>query len=345
MANSPINNDDIISEIISNKGNRFSIHIFIKSESYLEIEIKPKDNISNILYDNEFTLDKIKKISKYFFICESIIDVICSIKPLINNARLIEKNDEIDLIISINHPLCKEALFTIPNKKKEIYYSIKEIYELVNNLKNNINYQQETINKQQNEIIELKKRIHLLENRMDESIKDENNGLNDSLILLNDKKYKLSIKKWIDKNKKIKFNLLFRKSRDGSNCSIFHNKCDNQGNTLCLFQTSKNYKFGGYTSISWKNSYKISNDNEGYVFLFSLDLNQKFEKIKEGNVQYSSYNYGPCFGDGGGCLYLEENLNYGFIDNKNFLTNYELTHGENGNFEVEEFEVFKVEIS
>ena len=45
---------------------------------------------------------------------------------------------------------------------------------------------------------------------------------------------KISIKNWINKDKEIKFNLIFRKSRDGENCSDFHRHCDNQGSTLCL---------------------------------------------------------------------------------------------------------------
>lgn len=327
----------IILEIISNKKNRYSLNLFNKSNSYLEIEIKPVDNISNSIYTEKFSLDEIKKLSKYFLICESIEDVICSIKPIIDQSNLIEKTREIDLLIPINHPLCKEALFTIPQKAKEVADSIKELYNSIIDLKNIINEQQKTINKQQKEINELKKRVEILENL------EDNNGLNDSLIISNDKKSRTSIKNWINKNKKIKFDLIFRKSRDGQNSSDFHRCCDNQGATLCIIQTTKNYKFGAYSTIPWQSSFKLSKENEGNVFLFSLDFNRKFEKIKNGGIQFSNSNFGPCFGDGGGCLYLEDNLNKGFISNANFLTNCELTHGEEEVFKVDEFEVFKVE--
>ena len=343
MINTPkYNTNNITLEILSNKSNRYSLNLFNNSYSYLEIEIKPVDKNSNSIYAKKFSLDEIKKLRKYFLICESLEDVICSIKPTIDKSNLIEKNREIELLIPINHPLCKEALFEIPQKAKEVTNSINELYNSINDLKYIINDQQEIISKQQKEINELKKRIEILENSKKENIK-ENNGLNDSLIISNDKKTRMSIKNWIDKNQKIKFELIFRKSRDGQNCHDFHRYCDNQGATLCIIQTTKKYKFGAYSSIPWQSSFKLSKENEGNVFLFSLDLNRKFDKIKEGTVQFSDSDFGPCFGDNGGCLYLQADLNDGCIQNSNFLTNCELTHGEEKDFKVEEFEVFKVE--
>ena len=84
------------------------------------------------------------------------------------------------------------------------------------NLKYIINNQQELINKQQDNIKDLIRRIEALENKNKENIiekMDENNGLNDSLILLNNNKSKISIKNWINKEKEIKFNLIFKKLR------------------------------------------------------------------------------------------------------------------------------------
>ena len=153
MINTPkYNTNNITLEILSNKSNRYSLNLFNNSYSYLEIEIKPVDKISNSIYAKKFSLDEIKKLSKYFLICESIEDVICSIKPTIDKSNLIEKNREIELLIPITHPLCKEDLFAIPQKAKEVTNSI-------NDLKYIINDQQEIISKQQKEINELKKRI------------------------------------------------------------------------------------------------------------------------------------------------------------------------------------------
>ena len=56
---------------------------------------------------------------------------------------------------------------------------------------------------------------------------------------------------WIEPKKEIKFNLLFRKSRDGSTAKDFHRLCDNKGATLIFIETDKGYKFGGYTPMDW----------------------------------------------------------------------------------------------
>ena len=111
--------------------------------------------------------------------------------------------------------------------------------------------------------------------------------------------------------------LIYRGTRDGSNSNIFHNKCDNQGPTICLFKNEKGNIFGGYTSISWespnKGQWKFVHDS----FIFTLTNIYGTVPIKYPNIdsRYSVYhhpNYGPTFG--GGCeIYLYDD----FSDNNN----------------------------
>ena len=54
--------------------------------------------------------------------------------------------------------------------------------------------------------------------------------------------------KWSGYNK---MELIYRGSRDGTRSQNFHEKCDNQGPTICLYKNEKGYIFGGYASISW----------------------------------------------------------------------------------------------
>ena len=77
-------------------------------------------------------------------------------------------------------------------------------------------------------------------------------------------KYLNRIKKWIDPDKKIEFNLIFKKSRDGSSFQDFH-----RGKTVLLIETKEGRKFGGFTNDSWNsnNSWR-QNYND---FAFSLD--------------------------------------------------------------------------
>ena len=51
------------------------------------------------------------------------------------------------------------------------------------------------------------------------------------------------------------------------------------------------------------------------------------------------------FWEGGGDLYLNNDLNSGNIKSGNILNDCELSNGEEGDFQVKEFEVFKVNIN
>ena len=171
------------------------------------------------------------------------------------------------------------------------------------------------------------------------------NDLKDSLIIPNDYLKTNEIKNSIDPSKKIEFQLLFRKSRDGSSCSTFHKLCDFKGPTLTLVHTTKNYKFGGYTQFNWKSNEGFSpKDDNDDTFIFSLDLMKKFTKIINTSTVYFSPNAGPCFGEGGSDLIIGDtyNLDRGNTINFTFLKNYELTNGCKGFFDIKELEVYKV---
>ena len=148
-----------------------------------------------------------------------------------------------------------------------------------------IDNQQIIIETLQENILNLKERIEKLENRNKITVENtEEYYLSNSKIIPNDNQKEKVIKKWINPNKKIKFELLFRKSRDGSICSDFHRCCDNKGPTLTLIKTSKNYIFGGYTPFSWKSQEGYSPVQDKDTFIFSLNLMKKFNKIKEGTT-------------------------------------------------------------
>ena len=221
--------------------------------------------------------------------------------------------------------------------------NIKNQQNIINSQKETIDNQQKINNALQNNISNLKERVEILENKI--RIMGENKeecDLKNSEIIPNDYEKEKEIKKWINPNKKIKFELLFRKSRDGSNCSDFHRYCDNKGPTLTLVKTSKNYIFGGYTPFSWKSEIGYSPENDNYTFIFSLNLKKKFNKIKEESLLYFDSGFGPCFGKGGTDFYINGNLNSGYTTPRSFLKNCELTNGEKGEFQVKELEIYKV---
>ena len=165
----------ISQEIETNSKEKYLINI-IGYEQYLQIKIKPLNKIYNKDYEERFSLDKIKQISKYFLICETINEVISSIEPFIKQSNIIEDKNKIKLIISLNHPLCKEAIFQIKEKIK--IYSSSELYYIISELRYNNQNQQNIINNQQEIIKDLQNKTNQLNKKQEETIKDFQNKIN-----------------------------------------------------------------------------------------------------------------------------------------------------------------------
>ena len=101
-------------------------------------------------------------------------------------------------------------------------------------------------------------------------IKTNDIECDDSSILNNSKRkneFSLKILEWSG-YKKMK--LLFRGTRDGMNAQSFHNKCDNNGETITLIQNDKGNIFGGYASIPWTTPSSGSYFSAPASFIFTL---------------------------------------------------------------------------
>ena len=149
------------------------------------------------------------------------------------------------------------------------------------------------------------------------------------------------IETWLN-NRKFEVELLFRKSRDGSTPNDFHNKCDNKGITITFIETTKGYKFGGYTELEWDKSEKNKKDKS--AFLFSFNNNQKYTNRNENGSITCCSNEGPRFGYIYPEIYLPKTLDKGqSFDNESsiFLRNRLLTNGEEY-WDVKELEVYKI---
>ena len=143
----------------SNNNIKYSIDIYSNSNSFLQIDINSLNKTPQIYYEQQFSLENIKKLGKYFLMCESISDVLISLETNIQNKNkieLLEETNEINLIIPLNHPLCPQIIFNIKQKKKDISELMNEIYNIINN-------QQNEINKLNNEIYKLNNEINNLE--------------------------------------------------------------------------------------------------------------------------------------------------------------------------------------
>jgi hypothetical protein len=75
------------------------------------------------------------------------------------------------------------------------------------------------------------------------------------------------MKSWIGSN--IKFELIYRGSRDGFTAHKFHELCDNQGATICLIKSEHEKVFGGYSSVSWESDNTFHSDDKAFIFSLS----------------------------------------------------------------------------
>ena len=90
-------------------------------------------------------------------------------------------------------------------------------------------------------------------------------------------------------------------SRDGFSPDVFHSKCDNQGPTFTIIQTTTGYLLGGFAGVSWKSAGKVSNPNS---FIFTLTNPHKLTPTKlelKDSSKFSMHDhpsFGPSFGGG-----------------------------------------------
>ena len=69
-----------------------------------------------------FSLESIKNLGKYFMLCDSISDVLFSLEPSFqdcNKKKLVEQTNQLNLVIPLNHPLCPQVIFNIKKKKEK----------------------------------------------------------------------------------------------------------------------------------------------------------------------------------------------------------------------------------
>ena len=115
----------------------------------------------------------------------------------------------------------------------------------------------------------------------------------DSLIINESERREEFINKLCEWSGYNKMELIYRGTRDGSGSNIFHNKCDNQGPTVCLCKNEKNNIFGGFSPISWTTNTNFYDANASFLFTLTNIYNSeplKFPNIKSASIgHYSGY--------------------------------------------------------
>lgn len=154
-------------------------------------------------------------------------------------------------------------------------------------------------------------------------------------------------------NTQQKWELLYKASRDGFDANTFHNRCDNKGRTITIIQSTKNYLFGGYTSVPWTSLGNYAVDSNAFLFTLTNPFNNPPTKypIAGFNTQAAVYHhnaYGPTFGNNYD-LHVCSNSNSINSSYTNFPSTYMDTTGQGNNtftgspnFMTTDIEIFKL---
>ena len=348
----------------------------------LNIKIIKQDIILNILdekslmreYEIKLTLNEIKQIQKILSVLSSCKEFIDFIKVLIKNQKLsIKKSIESQITIEFTVDyLYKQYLIKIDLLQKainfelialDLYKKISILNKSFKNLENNYKFIKEENQAIKKENMNIKDRIKNLEDIIlslkQEKIKINNKtekislpiSINSAIMEKNEflmiySEIKLKMNKEIKEIKK-----LYQATRDGDEPFIFHEKCDNIANTLVLYKSAGNRRFGGFTSECWTSKGETKLDKNS--FLFSLDQKKIYPPNNNNYYEIECYpDEGPNFiSDGHYCIQIRDNP----LKKKSLFTNEkghkEMFYGEinalseDGNFNgiySKEYEVFQI---
>jgi hypothetical protein len=273
-------------EITSDKNNQYSI-IFSANTS-LSIEAIKMNSIFSNAFSNNFEIGKIQE-NKYFNQFETINEIFIELSERIKSNNITLKENDNNVIVSIELPSTKfkEAIFQLNEQKKTEKETINDLINLVKG-------QNEEIISLKKEVNDLKDKLNILWKEREEKEKERENEKKyianlESKIIDNNKEYNTNLKKWINANKNIRAELLYRMSDNGDEFSKFHKLCDNKGPTLSLFHVKDGNKVGIFTPLSWDIKSGWKNDME--TFIFNLNKNIKCKKLKN---EYSIYCDNYC---------------------------------------------------
>ena len=345
LSPAPVNEDidfNLEIEVNSDKNNLFWINLKADTTCYLLIQAKQKNDLFHKIFSNKFSKNELNQ-NRYFSLFDNMKEICNELSDRIKTKeiKLIENENKLIFLISLPIAKLKEISFELNKEEKNDKQKIEDLTSLVINLKKEINDLKNIINIQNKEIDELKKEtkfcMEYIKNA--ELIPD----LNSSLIINNNNEYKKLIKSWIDPNKNIKAELLYRLSRDGEQISKFHQLCDNKGPTLTLFYTEDEYKAGIYTPLSWDSQSGWKEDMD--TFLFNLNKKQKYKKITREYSIYCVSDYGPWTYSSGfyynkmKSIKFDPQINNYFDKGAEILPN--VSTGEKS-FNVKEVEIYKI---
>lgn len=339
----PTSEQSFTYEIMNSEGRKFLIK-FILLEKTIEILINEEATMS-FSYKAEFKIEHFQQIHKFFRQFDSIIEVYDFFLCLENPEKQIKILDDDKFInLEISLPMISKSKvnnfkISIPQidlKDSDLIVKLCHEIKKLDVFESKFKFIFECLGKTEEDFEFFEKN----------NIKFNKTIVKDSKIINSIEDFKL-IKKGVQKklNKRIKnFNLLYRASRDGDNCTDFHSKCDNKLNTVTFIKDKNGKIFGGFANQKWNQDNNWISDSN--AFIFSLDNNEIYYYSNNGNQIYGSSSNGPIWGDGNDikitsrCLSFKNSItkqssSFDYKGKKNALTGEE-------EFQVEDYETYEI---
>ena len=329
--------------------------IIAYNEQLMFFEINDKNNIIKEDYNLYINLDELSKINRFFNQFENLKDIFDSLKTLITKKYLLIIKEEKNMKIKIINPLNnREFYINVLLKEKDIKSELNSIIPYINtlnekikNLENEVNILKKKLNDIYDICIYKDDIVQFIKEKKEKEIRIkelyETYDLHKSNIVNKDEI--ILVLNWLENKNPLKIKLLLDSKIDGDLIETFLNKCSNKFPTIVFIKTTKGKRFGGYSSIPWRNT-NASYDKDINNFIFSLDKKKKY-KIRKFEYAIITNTHYFAFADGSGFRINQNctsnNNSYSSDDNQIYETTekYEL-NGER-NFRVSNYEVYQIE--
>ena len=320
---------------LENKEEKFKLKISI-NEKLIFFEVEKINEYPQKDFNIYLSLEELGKINRFFNQFETTSEVFASLENLLKDKNISIKEEKNKMKIIIFNPVNKKEFYIdVPLKEKDLKSEINSINSYISSLNNKIN--------------DLEKKVNILwtfKGEYEDYLKEKKEKkeylkdiFKDSNIIEKEDEVKL-IFSWLNK-KPTKTNLIYNSKNDGDSLSKFYEKVANKSPTILIVKSLNGYRFGGYSSVFWKNDSHWYKDDES--FIFSLDSKKKYNILKNSiNHIYGNPSF-VQFGNDIGIYDKFTSVDSNFVGKSGYNSpdNYEMNGGIK-NFKVSNFEVYQI---
>ena len=275
---------------LEENGKLHDIEMKLKNDN-IEFKSEIENGIIKEKYFNSFSFIDMKK-NNIFAIQDNAEEIFDQLEININDEQTYLLINENNVFITIFTKIKKSPDITFKLKKQTL--DKDEVIKILSNKIKKLETDNEIF---KNKLTNLESENKILKqeiNSIKQYIKEQKETIKfkDSLIVKQDEINMIC--NWINPNKKIKTELLYRSSRDGEEPEIFHLLCDYKGPLIIFIRVKNGNRFGAYSQLLWTSEDMWFEDKE--AFLFSLDNKLKFKNNATKSTVYHNPQSGPAFG-------------------------------------------------